>query len=464
MSSTTTCGSVEVYELRGAVKAYDWGTRGAASIVALLSRPTASTSSNSAHCAAAEEVEEARRPYAELWVGSHPSGRATACAGPFDVPMPFLLKVLSVAKPLSIQAHPDKVLAAKLHTLNPRAYPDDNHKPEMAIALTEFFLLCGFRPVQQLLDMTRMFPEFASGISESGMSALNNATTSNDTSKSSEAIRIAFMTVAHAAPQVISNLVTHLNERLHSVPQRNILEELVYSLTVDHPGDVGVLCSLFLNHLTLQPGQAVFIGPNIPHAYLSGECIECMACSDNVVRAGLTNKFVDIDVLCNMFDYIPKTEWVLSASSSSNNEVVYQPPPSFPEFRVTTIRVPPGNTHTTQIVNHTVILIYNKEPGILGTIALEYESDTTATGSPVHSIRTCVTPSIQNKWSVSSGSAMYFSVEDESNNLPHTTIPPVLRITNDNNNNSGHTLECVLVQPNNSSPTTLTATLPHSKL
>jgi mannose-6-phosphate isomerase len=81
------------------------------------------------------------------------------------------------------------------------------------------------------------------------------------------------------------------------------LEELILKLYAVYKTDRGVFCPLIMNYLILSPGDAFFMGPNEPHAYISGDCIECMALSDNVVRAGLTPKFKDVDVLCDMLHY-----------------------------------------------------------------------------------------------------------------------------------------------------------------
>lgn len=80
-------------------------------------------------------------------------------------------------------------------------------------------------------------------------------------------------------------------------------EQLVLSLEQQYPGDVGVLSAFFFNYVKLNPGEALYIGANEPHAYLSGECVECMATSDNVIRAGLTPKYKDVQTLCSMLTY-----------------------------------------------------------------------------------------------------------------------------------------------------------------
>lgn len=90
---------------------------------------------------------------------------------------------------------------------------------------------------------------------------------------------------------------------LHQVRQLTDKEQLVLQLERQYPADIGVIAAFFLNHVKLSPGEALFLGANEPHAYLSGECIECMATSDNVVRAGLTPKHRDVQTLCSMLTY-----------------------------------------------------------------------------------------------------------------------------------------------------------------
>lgn len=87
------------------------------------------------------------------------------------------------------------------------------------------------------------------------------------------------------------------------VRQLNEKEQLVFQLDNQYPNDVGLISLFFLNYLKLNPGEALYLGANEPHAYLSGECIECMATSDNVVRAGFTNKLRDVPTLCSMLTY-----------------------------------------------------------------------------------------------------------------------------------------------------------------
>ncbi|KAG6514484.1 hypothetical protein ZIOFF_024844 [Zingiber officinale] len=161
--------------------------------------------------------------------------------------LPFLLKILSVAATLSIQVHPNKELARMLHMMQPNVYKDPNHKPEMAIALTEFKALCGFVIMEEFKDILIGVPEIAELVN--GILAL--------ISKQKNHLEA-------------ENKITRLSER----EQLALLMEKQY-----HP-DVGVLAAFFLNYVKLSPGEALYIGPNEHHAYISGECIECMSASD----------------------------------------------------------------------------------------------------------------------------------------------------------------------------------------
>lgn len=103
--------------------------------------------------------------------------------------------------------------------------------------------------------------------------------------------------------EVINNSLNQMITRLESIQTLTSLQKLILRLNQQYPNDIGVFSPLFTNYIQLQPGQSFFIGANELHAYLSGECVECMALSDNVVRAGLTPKFKDCETLCNMLVY-----------------------------------------------------------------------------------------------------------------------------------------------------------------
>lgn len=120
-------------------------------------------------------------------VSLHPS-----VAAKFNGQLPFLFKVLSIAKALSIQAHPDKTLAERLHAERPQVYKDDNHKPEMAIALTEFEGLCGFRPLEEIAAALKDFPELAVVVGQDVADGFFKKTSLNETSSRKAALKSVF--------------------------------------------------------------------------------------------------------------------------------------------------------------------------------------------------------------------------------------------------------------------------------
>ncbi|KAF2948209.1 mannose-6-phosphate isomerase 1 isoform X2 [Oryza sativa Japonica Group] len=301
--------------LRCAVQHYEWGRRGEASLVARLSDANAD-----------DHGPDPARPYAELWMGTHPSApsslladgllrdwlaRHPAALGPavaarWGGDLPFLFKVLSVAKALSIQAHPDKDLAEVLHALRPATYKDGNHKPEMAIAVTEFRVLCGFAGIQELKDVLRTVPEVEDLVGPEDAAKLLSVKEYHGVNEVKSCLRSAFTKLMTASKEAVSEAITKLIFRLNAESKVRTLtekENLVLSLEKQYPEDVGVLSAFFFNYIKLSPGEALYIGANEPHAYLSGECIECMATSDNVVRAGLTPKYRDVQTLCSMLTY-----------------------------------------------------------------------------------------------------------------------------------------------------------------
>jgi mannose-6-phosphate isomerase len=141
--------------LQCSVQNYAWGKLGSNSSVAQL------------EAKASKKPIDETKPFAELWMGTHPNGPSRILNSPNKEllrdynggkDLPWLLKILSVGTALSIQAHPDPKLAKVLHKKFPQHYKDDNHKPEMAIALTYFEAMCGFRDVQEISSYLNSFP------------------------------------------------------------------------------------------------------------------------------------------------------------------------------------------------------------------------------------------------------------------------------------------------------------------
>ena len=150
-------------------------------------------------------------------------------------------------------------------------------------------------------------------------------------------------------PDEICN--THLNTvvtRLRTATTMSELDQLVLRLHADYPNDRGILCPLLFNYIKLNVGEGFFMGANVPHAYISGDCVECMALSDNVVRAGLTPKFKDVDTLLRMLDYTPGNPSLLSTSKLDENTLLYRPDTkSCAEFEVEFTSLPAATTEYT---------------------------------------------------------------------------------------------------------------------
>ncbi|KAK9091327.1 hypothetical protein Sjap_024504 [Stephania japonica] len=331
--------------LKCCVQNYDWGRVGEESLVARL------YSLNSGL-----EIDSAK-PYAELWMGTHESGpsflegsessslkswvsRDPSVLGEkvvkeWGTDLPFLFKVLSVAKALSIQAHPDKELAKNLHKLNPSIYKDDNHKPEMALAITDFEALCGFVSLQELKHVIHSVPEIVELVGHAYADQVLNASEQDGVEKLKAVLKSIFSQLMLASEDAVHETVIRMTSRLvkeNKVRELTDKEQLVLELDKQYPVDVGVISAFFLNYVKLRPGEALCLGANEPHAYIRGECIECMATSDNVVRAGLTPKLRDVPTLCSMLTYRQGLPEILQGAPLNPYVKRYSPP--FDEFEV----------------------------------------------------------------------------------------------------------------------------------
>lgn len=255
--------------VRGVVQHYDWGDP--TFIPRLLG------------------VEPDGRPWAELWLGTHPNGPATLDDGtPLrDVTgeLPYLLKVLAAAHPLSLQTHPDRARAERGHAEG--RYPDPNPKPELLCALTPFEALCGVRPVEATVEL----------LDELGAGAMRALLTTDGPGGVLEAL---FRGRLDPQPVVEACAVSDRPEA-----------EWVRRLALAFPGEPSVAATLLLNHVRLAPGEAIHLGAGNLHAYLVGSGLELMGASDNVVRGGLTTKPVDVDELLAVVDPTPLADPVM---------------------------------------------------------------------------------------------------------------------------------------------------------
>jgi len=329
-----------IYRLTNAIRPYQWGSTTA--IPELLGVPPTGA------------------PQAELWMGAHPSAPSTLdgagslldrvkadpdgelgapVAAELGPKLPFLLKVLAAAEPLSIQAHPTLAQARRGFAAEnargvpidapDRNYRDPNHKPELVCALTPFRAFGGFRPVAGTvrllagLGVPALTPYVESLRAEPGPAGLHRVVTAILTAPTEP--RSALVDAVAAAC------------RAHPDGELGAARREVAALAGRYPGDPGVVIALLLNYVVLAPGEAMFIPPGSPHAYLSGTAVEIMASSDNVLRGGLTGKHVDVPELLRVLDCSDGPPSLVTPYRAPCGELVYRVPVR--EFRLSRIEL-----------------------------------------------------------------------------------------------------------------------------
>ena len=251
-------------------------------------------------------------PMAEIWFGTHPGSPSVLADNPNQSlvaelgghEVKFLLKILAADQPLSIQAHPTSEQAkAGFERENSqgipisasnRNYKDDQPKPEIIVALSEFEALCGFKPIDEI-DALLEDMETHTGVSEGFRSMSANW---RKLLHEADGLQKIFTDISHRK----GNLDGFTAE-LTAMADFEARFALAERLNLLYPGDPGVIISLLMNHVFLEPGQALFLAAGNVHAYLSGLGVEVMAASDNVLRGGLTPKHIDVDELERVVDF-----------------------------------------------------------------------------------------------------------------------------------------------------------------
>ncbi|MFF8414894.1 mannose-6-phosphate isomerase, class I [Streptomyces omiyaensis] len=288
-------------------------------------------------------------PQAEMWMGAHPGAPSLTARGPlnelieadpvrelgaaavekFGPRLPFLLKLLAAGAPLSLQVHPDLEQAragfaaeeaAGIPVDAPhRTYKDANHKPEMICALTPFEGFCGFRAPA----------EAAGTLAALGVDSLKPYADLLLAHPEEAALREVLTALLTADPEEMAQTVTEAAEAADRLGG----DLAPYAVLAHHfPGDPGVIAAMLLHHVRLQPGEALYLGAGVPHAYVSGLGVEIMANSDNVLRCGLTPKHVDVPELLRVVRLEPGDPAVLRPEASPTGEEVYETP--IDEFRL----------------------------------------------------------------------------------------------------------------------------------
>lgn len=264
-------------------------------------------------------VEPDGRPWAELWLGTHRNGPATLADGrPLAAEtgdLPYLLKVLAARRPLSLQTHPDATQAQD--GFRRGVFTDPMPKPELLCALTPFHALCGIRPTAETLSL----------LDALGVGELADVVRTAGPGAAFTGLITGAIDPAPAVRACRGEDGSHLE-----AGWVRMLDEM-------YPGEPSVAATLLLNLVVLEPGQALRLDAGNVHAYLSGSGIELMGASDNVVRAGLTSKPVDVDELLRVADLQPLEQPVLPESDEY----------ALPQIDVVLRRLRPGDHHTARM-------------------------------------------------------------------------------------------------------------------
>ncbi|MFH9074265.1 mannose-6-phosphate isomerase, class I [Streptomyces alboflavus] len=311
-------------------------------------------------------------PQAEMWMGAHPGAPSRTERGPlnevidedparelgpravakFGPRLPFLLKILAAGAPLSLQVHPNLEEAKDGYDDEERRgvpvdaphrnYKDANHKPELICALTPFDGLCGFRAPAEAADL----------LAGLGVDSLKPYVDLLHAKPEEAALREVLTAVLTADPDDMAQTVTEAA----AAAERIGGDYASYASIARHyPGDPGVIAAMLLNHVQLQPGEAMFLGAGVPHAYLDGLGVEIMANSDNVLRCGLTPKHVDVPELLRVVRFEASDPGVLRPEASADGEEVYETP--IDEFRLSRFVLPEGGaTHDLTAENPQILL------------------------------------------------------------------------------------------------------------
>lgn len=293
---------MSLFKLDNVIQHYPWGSKQSISELFDIQNPNA-------------------EPQAEIWMGAHPRGCSRVAdtgqllsevlsqdsKGMFGEytearfgELPYLFKVLAAETPLSIQVHPSKKkaqlgferenkLGISLDASN-RNYKDPNHKPELVYALTFYKAMNGFRPIQQIIELFK----------EAEISSLDIEISALAINPNSEGLKVFFTSVMTLEGERKKLALEQLYSAYERRPKTAMgREALQYSKGFEqhYVDDIGLFSPLMLNTIELAPGEAMFLHAETPHAYIEGTGLEIMANSDNVLRAGLTPKFIDVPEL-----------------------------------------------------------------------------------------------------------------------------------------------------------------------
>ena len=365
-----------IYKLTGVLQNYVWG--GHQYIPQLLNIPA-----------------EENQYYAEWWLGAHHSAPSTIevdgknlllteflqknptalgvqSRASFGDDLPYLLKILDVAQPLSIQLHPTKTQAeigfaeenAKGIELkaSTSTYKDNNHKPEMMIALSDFWLLHGFKnksDIIKTLEARSSLVPLAKKLHEQDLHAFYA-----DIMQAEQAQLYQWL-----SPILLESQVAYEANNLDLTnPDYWVLYTIdAMNISLDKL-DAGLICFYLFNIVHLKKGEGIYQDAGIPHAYLRGQNIELMACSDNVIRGGLTPKYVDILELLKIVDCREVEPKIIPSVPQDVRIFTYATPAK--DFALQNIQYECGETHHLKAQSASILLVMNGQ--------LNLRSETTA--------------------------------------------------------------------------------------
>jgi len=323
-----------IHQLKGVIKQYDWG--GSSFIPSLL-----------------QQENPGKKPFAEYWMGVHPLGHSMVETGngewkqlaELTGPLPYLLKILDVKDMLSIQVHPSKESAAEgferenllgIPLNSPtRNYKDANHKPELIVALSDFWLLHGFKSPEELVytllnvvELRELLPVF----NDSGYAGLYK-----------QVMEMPQEEVNRTLHPLIDNIADIYKE---TEPQKEDEDfwaaRAATKFCKDGNIDRGIFSIYLFNLVHLKKGEAIFQDAGLPHAYLEGQCVEIMANSDNVLRGGLTTKHIDATELLKNTRCEATFVNILEGEEMTPSQKLYAAPVT--DFKLNAIELQAGHT------------------------------------------------------------------------------------------------------------------------
>ncbi|MBI9099551.1 MAG: mannose-6-phosphate isomerase, class I [Spirochaetaceae bacterium] len=297
-----------------------------------------------------------KKPQAELWMGSHHRGASLLIRDEGTISLstyinnnrkdalgekiadlygdlPFLFKVLAAGNPLSIQVHPGKKQAeegyARENKLNVpldaynRNYKDNNHKPELICALTPFLAMRGFRTFDRILG----------NFQKAGLRSFMGEIETFSENCNAEGLKEFFNSIMLLHGERKQSFIKELVKAAETLDSD--IFNCVLKLYDKYPQDVAIAAPLYLNLVKLEPGQALYLSAGVLHAYLDGMGIELMASSDNVLRGGLTSKYIDRNELIRVLDFSGSDPQIIEAETVNQNISTYRTP--FKEFELTRV-------------------------------------------------------------------------------------------------------------------------------